>query len=221
MSIKNVGKGLRRWAAVGGLFLGGLLLAGCRTHSHSPQAPDSPIGGVTNAVGGAATSSGPLEPEVLHVGDSLTVTFTDTPTPTSPSQEKIKEDGTITLMLNQTFKADGKTRGELEKEIRARYVPDYYKYLTVTVTPDVITRWYHVLGEVKNPNRYNYNSRTTLLRAIASAGGFTDFANKKKVKLTRQDGRTQTVNCLKAVDKPNLDPEVYPGDRIHVPRRLW
>ena len=57
-------------------------------------------------------SSGP-EPEVFRVGDSLTVTFTDTPTVIPPFEEKIKEDGTITLTLNQTFKADGKTRGEL------------------------------------------------------------------------------------------------------------
>jgi protein involved in polysaccharide export with SLBB domain len=59
------------------------------------------------------------------------------------------------------------------------------------------------------------------LKVIASAGGFTDFANKKKVKLTRVDGRTQIVNCPKALDNPSLDPEVYPGDTIHVPRRLW
>jgi protein involved in polysaccharide export with SLBB domain len=74
---------------------------------------------------------------------------------------------------------------------------------------------------VKTPSRQTYISRITVLKAIASAGGFTDFANKKKVKLTRVDGRIQTVNCVKALDKPSLDPEVYPGDKIHVPRKLW
>jgi protein involved in polysaccharide export with SLBB domain len=137
------------------------------------------------------------------------------------SEQKIKEDGTITLTLNQTFKADGKTRGNLEKEIRARYVPDYYKYMTVTVKQQESTRWYYMNGEVRSPARQIYNSRITVLKAIASAGGFTDFANKKKVKLTRVDGRTQTVNCVKALDNPRLDPEVYPGDTIHVPRRIW
>ena len=48
-------------------------------------------------------------------------------------------------------------------------------------------------------------------KAIASAGGFTDFANKKKVRLTRVDGRTQIVNCVKALENPSLDLEVYPG----------
>jgi polysaccharide export outer membrane protein len=161
------------------------------------------------------------EPEVFRVGDSLTVTFTDTLMVIPPFEDKIKEDGTITLTLNQTFKADGKTRGNLEKEIRARYVPDYFKYMTVTVKQQESTRWYYMNGEVRSPARQIYNSRITVLKAIASSGGFTDFANKKKVKLTRVDGRTQTVNCVKALDNPALDPEVYPGDTIHVPRRLW
>ena len=93
--------------------------------------------------------------------------------------------------------------------------------MTVTVKPEESTRWYYVDGEVKSPNRQIYTSRITVLKAIASAGGFTDFANKKKVKLTRVDGRTQIVNCVKALDNPSLDLEVYPGDKIHVPRRLW
>jgi polysaccharide export outer membrane protein len=117
--------------------------------------------------------------------------------------------------------AAGKTTGDLEKEIRKCYVPNYYKYMTVSVRQQESTRWYYINGEVKSPNRQIYNSRITVLKAIASAGGFTDFANKKKVKLTRVDGRTQTVNCVKALDNPSLDPEVYPGDTIHVPRRIW
>jgi polysaccharide biosynthesis/export protein VpsN len=169
----------------------------------------------------AAISGAGPEPEVFRVGDSLTVTFTDTPTLIPLFEEKIKEDGTITLTLNQVFKADGKTRGSLAKEIRDRYVPDYFKEMTVTVKQEASTRWYYVDGEVKAPNRQIYNSRITVLKAIASAGGFTDFANKKKVKLTRMDGRTQIVNCPKALDNPALDPELYPGDKIHVPRRLW
>ena len=128
---------------------------------------------------------------------------------------------TVVELVASWFKAEGKTRGDLEKEIRARYVPDYFKEMTVMVKPEVSTRWYYVDGEVKTPTRQIYNSRITVLKAIASAGGFTDFANKKKVKLTRVDGRSQDVNCPKALQNPALDPEVYPGDKIYVPRRIW
>jgi hypothetical protein len=41
------------------------------------------------------------------------------------------------------------------------------------------------------------------------------------VKLTRADGTTAIINCIKAQDDPRLDLDVYPGDRIHIPRRLF
>ncbi|MGH7968426.1 MAG: polysaccharide biosynthesis/export family protein, partial [Limisphaerales bacterium] len=83
------------------------------------------------------------------------------------------------------------------------------------------TQFYSVDGEVRLPARQIYISRTTVLRAIASAGGFTDFAKKTKVKLIRLDGRIFIVNCKKALVQPQLDLEVFPGDKITVPRRLF
>jgi polysaccharide export outer membrane protein len=240
MSIENVGKGLRLWATVCGLVLAGLCLAGCRSQPPKPQSAKVASSRTTTSAASKAPAKVPVttpvskpaavlsvtnnagpEPEVFRVGDSLTISFMDTPTVIPSFDGRIKEDGTITLTLNQSFKADGKTRGDLEKEIRTRYVPDYFKQMTVTVKQQESTTWYYLNGEVRSPARQIYNSRITVLKAIASAGGFTDFANKKKVKLTRVDGRTQTVNCVKALDNPRLDPEVYPGDTIHVPRRIW
>jgi protein involved in polysaccharide export with SLBB domain len=182
--------------------------------------PDAAPVASPGAIAAAASVGGP-EVEVLGVGSSLTITLTDTPNPIPIFEGKIKEDGTITLTLNQTFKAAAKTPGDLEKDIRACYVPKYFKYMTVAVKQEPTTLWYYVDGEVKGPSRQLYNIRITVSRAITSTGGFTDFANKKKVRLTRVDGRTQIVNCVKVRDNPSLDPEVYPGDKIYVPRRFW
>lgn len=157
--------------------------------------------------------------ESLNIGDLVTVVFSDTPTATLPFEERVKEDGTITLLLNQTFKVAGKSRSEVEKEIRARYVPAYYVNLTVTVKPQ--ERYYYVNGEVKLPSRQPYPGELTVLKAIASAQGFTDFANTKKVRLTRANGHTVIVNCDKALQDAHLDLPVYPGDKIDVPRSIW
>ena len=244
MSIRNIGKRLGRWGAVCGLLLTGLGLSGCRTQSPEQQFAEVPpaLTGASNAnpVAASGTASVPAsvqattpvavpgttngvgpELEVLGVGSSLTIALLDTPTPIPTFDGKIKEDGTITLTLNKTFTAAGKTPGDLEKEIRACYVPKYFKYMTVAVRQEATTLWYYVDGEVRSPSRQLYSSRITVLKAIASAGGFTDFANKKKARLTRVDGRTQFVNCVKARDNPSLDLEVYPGDKIYVPRRFW
>jgi polysaccharide export outer membrane protein len=248
MSIRNIGKGVGHWGAACGLLWAVLGLFGCRTQSPEQQFAEvppalstassansvatpatAPVPTTTQvsppvvnpaAVPGTTNASGP-ELEVLGVGSSITIALLDTPTPIPTFEGKIKEDGTITLTLNKTFTAAGKTPGDLEKEIRASYVPQYFKYMTVAVRQEATTLWYYVDGEVKAPNRQLYNTRITVLKALASAGGFTDFANKKKVRLTRVDGRTQFVNCAKARDNPSLDPEVYPGDKIYVPRRFW
>jgi protein involved in polysaccharide export with SLBB domain len=213
MSINILFRAVGRFSFRGGLLLAMVFLAGCHTTPTPPaQVQRAEVG--TGAPGN-------LEPEVFHVGDSVTVVFTDLPTPTPAFEEKVKDDGTITLLLNQPFTAAGKTRGDLEKEIRKRYVPDYYKYMTVTIKPKEQTLFYYLDGEVKAPARQTYIERTTVLKAIASAGGFTDFAKKKAVKLTRLDGRQYTVNCIKARTNPSLDLEVYPGDKVFVPRKIF
>ena len=232
MSIRIIGKRFDRWDVVCGLLCAGLGLSGCQTQAPEQQFAEvppaltaetsaKPAFAPATAPVSAATSVGGPEVEVLGVGSTVTITLLDTPIPIPPYDGKIKEDGTITLTLNETFTAAGKTPGALEREIRDRYVPNFYKYMTAKVQPEANTLWYYVDGEVKAPNRQLYTSRITVLKALASASGFTDYANKKKVKLTRADGRTQIINCAKARDNPILDLEVYPGDKLYVPRRFW
>ncbi len=222
------------------LFVAGVCLSGCKTQAPpehfaslppgmaatssanataapaAPPATNPPVAAPANQSAGSLVSN----TEVFRIGDSLVITFADLPTVTPAFQVKIKEDGTVTLLLNQPFKAAGKTPGQLEQEIRDYYVPRFFKYMTVTVAAVESTRWYYVYGEVRAPNRQIYNQRLTVLQAITSAGGFTDFANKRKIKLTRVDGRSQIINGPKAQEKPTLDPEVYPGDTVYVPRRF-
>jgi len=61
----------------------------------------------------------------------------------------------------------------------------------------------------------------TIVKAIAVAGGFTDFAKKTKVRLTR-GSHTEIINVEKAISDPRYDVPIFPGDKIFVPRRfLW
>ena len=195
---------------VAAITLSGFLTAGC-----GPLEPVSPVTPNTTHPINANNGGG----DILNIGDPLTVTFSDLPVVIPSFDERIKTDGTITLLYSQTFKAAGKLRGDLEREIRARYVPDYFNNLTVTIKP--AERFYFVDGEVKLPNRFPYSGETTVLKAIASAQGFTDFAKRTKVRLTRANGQTSVVDCDAALYNPALDVPIYPGDRITVPRRLW
>jgi protein involved in polysaccharide export with SLBB domain len=157
----------------------------------------------------------------LHVGDTLTVTLDGLPTPVNPHEEAIKEDGTITLDDIGPIQAAGKTLGELQRDIYNAYVPRYYTHLNVTVTTSS-DRVYYVQGEVNHPGEQLYREGMTVTRAIAAAGDFTDFANRKNVELIRAGtGQRVTLNCNKILSGDAPDPEVYTGDQVFVHRRLW
>jgi len=148
------------------------------------------------------------------IGDLITVRFADT-NQIPPHEERIKEDGSVTLPLIGVVRAAGKTPAELQSEIHDLYVPRYYKYLTIP--PPTIQPVYYVGGQVLAPGRQVYLGATTVTKAIESAGGFTKYAARRRVQLTRSDGKRFIVDCKKAVQDASLDLSVYPGDKVQVP----
>lgn len=194
------------------LLLAVLLSGGCGAFRGGGPGGALPAAG-TNSLDSASSSTG-----YLRVDDMVTVAFSGVANPPEKHEERIKEDGTVTLQLVGPIKAEGKTAGQLQEMIQALYVPKYFRRLTVTVLTE--NRFFFVSGEVKLPSRIAYVGEMSVLKAIASAGGFTDFAKKTKVQLSRPDGKVVTVNCTQALEDPSLDLPVSPGDKIHVPRRL-
>ena len=221
---------LSQWSGL--LLLIGLLVAGCQTADENARFSPVPADvfpstanlgttslGTTNQVRGGLAAIA-VEADRFQIGDLITVKFSGTVDPIPPHEERIKDDGTITLPLIGAVKAAGQKPGELQKEIHDRYVPDYYKRLTIVVTGE--QRVYSVGGQVKTPGRQSYIGATTVTKAIQSAGDFTDFAAKRRVELTRADGKKFIIDCKKAAKDPSLDLPVYPGDKIDVPLRgIW
>ena len=186
-----------------------LILAGCATGGTSPGSH------------GDRAGDRPFEnPDALRVGELLLIEFSGVNDSPARHEERIKTDGKITLPSIGAIQAAGKSRGELEEAIHKAYVPDYYQRLTVIVRNE--GRYFYVKGQVKAPGQFPYLKEMTVLKAIAVAGDFTDFAQKKQVLLTRgADGRRLEVNCIKALRDPKLDLSVYPDDTIEVPRRYF
>jgi protein involved in polysaccharide export with SLBB domain len=168
------------------------------------------------------TATTPYVGDVLRPGDPISIRFSGVTVsePPPPVDERLKSDGMIRLpLIREPIKAEGKTRGQLEEEIYKLYVPKLFKTLTVKVGSE--GRTVYVGGEVRIQGRVQYMGEMTVLSAITAAGGFTDFANRKKVQVTRATGRKVTVNCIKAQRDAKYDLPVYPDDRIEVPRRLF
>ena len=55
------------------------------------------------------------------------------------------------------------------------------------IVQEINSRKFNVLGEVTKPGSYSLTADTTIVDAIALAGGFRDFAKKKGIYVIRQD----------------------------------
>ncbi|MGZ4988479.1 MAG: polysaccharide biosynthesis/export family protein [Limisphaerales bacterium] len=205
---------LRRFPryAIAALFCASILFAGCATIGQPAGA---------KADGKNAPSADRIP---LRVGDTVKITLVPPARANQANQPQdhkvtVKEDGTIALPYFPAIPAAGKTAKELEQIIYDKYVPDYYKSLGVTVEPD--TRFFYVGGEVVKADRHEYIGGITVTRAIQASQGFTEYANRKKIKLIRSNGKVETVNWNQAIEHPEKDPPVYPGDTIEVLRRWF
>lgn len=130
-------------------------------------------------------------------------------------EDMVDERGMISFPFIGQLQAEGKTSSELEEMVYAAYVPDYYKYATISVF--VPARGYYIRGEVRQPGRFPLVPGLTILQAVATAGGYTDYASPRRVRVLR-DGVTIKVNLLDLDKHPEKDIALKARDVIIVPR---
>ena len=122
--------------------------------------------------------------------------------------------GKMSLPLVGEVQAGGLTINQLQEEIQHAYQDGYLK--NPRVSAEVLTfRPFFILGEVGKPGQYPYTSGLTVLRAVATAGGFTYRANKGKVYIKRGTDAQEQVYPLTS------STPVAPGDTIRIGERLF
>lgn len=102
----------------------------------------------------------------------------------------VRSDGKITLPLVGDIQAAGQTTQQLQETITAK-LQTYMTHPEVTVTVmQINSQKFNILGRVTKPGSYPLTTTTTVLDAIADAGGFQDFAKKSKVYILRSKPNT-------------------------------
>ena len=160
----------------------------------------------------------PVTDSTYRPGDKILIDFADNPGIPPSWQQTVREDGTITLPFNQTVMAAGKQKAQLEEAIRIIYVPKILTRLTVNIRAE--TRYFFVTGEVRIPGQKDHPGLITVMKAISAAGDFTDYADKSDIDLFRATGEIADVDGKAILKGKAKDVPVYPGDRVHVNRRL-
>ena len=134
----------------------------------------------------------------------------------------VRPDGKITLPLLNDVQAAGLTPMELANVI-SEGLKKYINNPQVTVSVSTInSRRVYVTGEVTKPGAFAMLPNMTVLQALTSAGGFTQFARIKSIYVLRVEGGKQTkvpFNYKAVVEgkKPEENIELQPGDTVVVP----
>ena len=133
----------------------------------------------------------------------------------------VRPDGMISLPLVNDIRASGLTAVELRQAITQRlaeYVPSPEVSVMVREVHSVKVA---VIGAVRMPGHYEVKSSATVLELIARAQGLTEFADRGRIVVMRQNGTSTTripFNYRKVAEGSEQDNfYVRPGDIIVVP----
>ncbi len=167
----------------------------------------------------------------LAVGDR--VSFRVVEDQEDPKPLTITDAGELDVPELGLVPAAGKTCKQLAFEIKPKLEASTYYHATVVIGIDLLNktmsgRRVYVGGQVirPGPQEIPAGETWTVTKAIMRAGGFTQYANKKGVRLVRAatngtPGTTLILNAAEVWEKgrTDLDLSVQPEDLIYVPTR--
>lgn len=194
------------------------LLAGVAACAPTPS-PDLATGAAAYDMMPPVNSAAVPEDYVISPDDVLSVQVFQEP---ELSNDKLKVDqaGKIQMQLLGTVDAQGRTSGQLSREIAGKLGQRYLVNPAVVVNVvETAPRFFTVEGQIKSPGVYQIGPDFTLLSAIARAQSTTNIARLDEVIIFRnvEGQRMGAIFDLKAIRKGRAaDPQVLPGDKIVV-----
>ena len=189
---------------------------------------------LTNAAGAAPASLSGYVPDdkyKLRVGDKISLQILEDRD--APKSLVVADSGELDVPYVGRVAASDKTCKQLAEELKGRLEKEYYYRATVIIALDVANKLLgriYVWGQVRNQGAIDVavNENLTAGKAILRAGGFGDFANKKRVKVVRGGGtegagkQSFELNMVDILEKGQTEKDIVlqPDDFVIVPSRL-
>jgi polysaccharide biosynthesis/export protein len=184
--------------------------------------------GHPNGVVGTSTTDSPSTAIKPHdasyvIGNSDVLAITVWKEPDVSRSIPVRPDGKISLPLIGEIQATGRTPLQLEQEIAARLQTYINKPDVTVIVQEINSEKFNILGRVVKPGSYPLSGASTVLDAIAMAGGFQDFAKQKGIYILRSSstaGQSRMAFNYKDVIKgkhPEQNIKLEPRDTIVVP----
>jgi protein involved in polysaccharide export with SLBB domain len=142
---------------------------------------------------------------------------------------RVTSKGEIAYPLLGKLKVVGLTISEVEDLITELLAADYLVNPQVQVfISEYRLKQISVLGSVKTPGKYDmYSEReTTVLQAVAMAGGFSDVASQNGTRVIRIEDGEEKIIPIKVTDittkgMKDKDIALQPGDIVYVPESFF
>jgi polysaccharide export outer membrane protein len=138
-------------------------------------------------------------------------------------QVPVRSDGNISMPLIGEVRATGRTPFQLEQDISTKLRAFITQPDVTVMVMQMNSRKFSILGRVMRPGSYPLTTTTTVLDAIAVAGGFQDFAKQKSMYILRPTpggGNSRIAFNYKDVVRgkhPEENIQLEPHDTIVVP----
>lgn len=141
---------------------------------------------------------------------------------------RVNDNGQLEVPYVGLVQAAGRTSKELAYSIKSALEKEYYYNATVIIAVDHVSEKsrgkIYVTGSVKGPGPQEIppDESYTVSKAVIRAGGFSDFANTRKVRITRKGGQDFVVDLKNVIERGRSDEDLVlqPDDQIYVPQKL-
>jgi polysaccharide biosynthesis/export protein len=142
--------------------------------------------------------------------------------PTVTRTVPVRPDGKISLPLLDDVQAAGLTPMQLSDSLTEKLKKFIAQPQVTVIVTQINSQRVYVIGSIARPGAYPLVPGMTILQALSSAGGFTPFANSKKIFLLRTVNGKQTkfyFNYKEVINGKNSNQNlpVAAGDTIVVP----
>jgi polysaccharide export outer membrane protein len=200
-----------------------LVMLACLTFANIPLAQTNAASTPASSAQADSAASSRAHDESYTIGADDILAINVWKEPDLTRSVPVRSDGKISLPLIGELQAAGATPKQLEDDI-SRKLTNYVAEPEVTViVQEIRSRKFNILGLVAKPGSYPITRTTTVLDAIALAGGFRDFAKQKSIYILRQnpDGTQKKLpfNYKDVVKGKNVEQNIRlePRDTVVVP----
>lgn len=203
-----------------GISLSSLMLTGCVGGGSRPELPPASF---------VSTQEGPGEEYVIGPLDELTIFVWRNPE--LGAKVQVRPDGRITTPLITDMPAVGKTPAMLADDIKlqlSQYIEKPLVSVIVNNFSGTFSQQIRIVGATEKPASIPYRANMTVLDAMISVGGLSEFAAGNRARLVRFDKRTGRqkeyrlrLNDLIKKGDTRANVLLAPGDVIIIPDSMF